>query len=72
MLFGDFGGRPLRVMKRIVHQHADEKHFDDAQKVVDAKPNLECAEQKKVRAPRIFSESIFGNSIERLLSPPTN
>ena len=36
----NFGGSPLRVMKRVVHQHPNEKHFHDAQEVVDAETNL--------------------------------
>jgi hypothetical protein len=27
-------------MKRVVHQHPNEKHFHDAQEVVDAETNL--------------------------------
>jgi len=27
-------------MERVVHEDADEKHFHDAQEIVDAKPNL--------------------------------
>jgi len=53
-------------MERVVHEDADEKHFHDAQEIVDAKPNL-LVFTTKMNTNGLIHNRISGNK-EKLVN----
>lgn len=48
-------------MKRVVHEDANEKHFHDAQEIVDAKPNLLILNPKRIESSGTKVDQKSGN-----------